>query len=64
MGFLIVLVLLILVLSAVFTFMLAGKTDEGYHESARRNTVNLTLIYAIVIVLALGALVAYVRWFV
>jgi hypothetical protein len=64
MSFSILLVILILAVSAVLTFLLVGKGDEGYQEAARRNTINLTVIYAVVIILSLVAVAAYVWWFV
>jgi hypothetical protein len=64
MSFSIFLVVLILGISAVLTLLLLGKSDEGYRGAARRNTINLTMIYVVVIILSLAAVGAYVRWYV
>jgi hypothetical protein len=60
MFFLIAIVVIVLVISVVLTLILAGGNgDENYRGSAKTNTVNLTLIYAVTIFLALIALGIY-----
>ncbi len=59
----ITLVVIIIVCSGIFTLLLAGKGDEGYRKAAKRNTTNLTLIYAVAITLSLIAVGVYIRWF-
>ncbi|KAF0815887.1 hypothetical protein KIS4809_5314 [Bacillus sp. ZZV12-4809] len=54
------LVILILILAVVSTLLLTGKSDEDYHNSAKRNTANLTLIYVVVIFIALTSLGIYI----
>lgn len=63
MNFAITLVIIIIVLSGIFTLMLAGKGDEGYSKATKRNTMNLSIIYLIVILLSLIAVGVYIRWF-
>lgn len=57
------LVIIILIVSVVATLLLVGKGDENYSSSTKRNTTNLTLIYAIVIPLALIVLAIYIKFF-
>jgi hypothetical protein len=57
-----IIIIAITILSLVFTLMLAGKSDADYSKSARRNTVNLTVIYAVVILLSIVALGVYIKW--
>ncbi|MCM3092611.1 MULTISPECIES: hypothetical protein [unclassified Cytobacillus] len=54
------LVVLILILAVVSTLVLTGKSDEDYGNSAKRNTANLTLIYVVVIFIALTSLGIYI----
>jgi uncharacterized membrane protein len=58
----IIIITAIIILSLIFTLMLAGKSDADYSQSARRNTVNLTVIYAVVILLSIVALGVYIKW--
>ncbi|MDQ0268144.1 hypothetical protein [Cytobacillus purgationiresistens] len=53
-------VIIIIVLSIVATLLVAGKSDDNYSGSAKRNTVNLTLIYAVIIPLSFVALGVYI----
>ncbi len=64
MNFAIILVIIIIVFSGVFTLLLAGKGDEEYRKATKRNTRNLTLIYLIVILLSIIAVGVYIKWFV
>ncbi|MGN7177614.1 hypothetical protein ACXEO8_15610 [Cytobacillus firmus] len=54
------LVVLILILAVVSTLVLTGKSDEDYGNSAKKNTANLTLIYVVVIFIALTSLGIYI----
>ncbi|HZG73130.1 MAG TPA: hypothetical protein VEY51_16465 [Chondromyces sp.] len=63
MSFAIILVIMIAILSGVFTLLLAGKSDENYRNNTGRNATNLTLIYAVAIILSLAAVGAYIIWF-
>ncbi len=56
----IILVIILTVISIILTLKQIGKGDQDYRSSARRNTKNLTLIYAIVIFLSLIALAIYI----
>jgi hypothetical protein len=55
-----VFVALILIIAGVLTLVLTGKPDENYSDSTKRNTTNLTLIYVVVIFIALVALGIYI----
>ncbi|MCM3567694.1 hypothetical protein [Neobacillus mesonae] len=54
------LVILILIIAGIATLLLTGKGDKNYRTSAKRNTRNLTMIYAIIISLSLIALGVYI----
>ncbi|MDZ5471225.1 hypothetical protein SM124_05650 [Bacillus sp. 31A1R] len=56
-------VIVIFILSAIFTLWLAGKSDREYRKSSKKNTINLTLIYVVTIGLSLVALAVYIRWY-
>lgn len=56
MEILTTLVIIIIIISIISTLLIAGKGDEGYSSSTKRNTTNLTLIYAIFIPIVLIAL--------
>ncbi|SDN48449.1 hypothetical protein SAMN05443253_112134 [Bacillus sp. OK048] len=60
MEIMIGLVILILIFSIVSTLFITGKPDENYTSSTKRNTTNLTLIYAVIIPLSLVALGIYI----
>lgn len=60
MAIMIGLVILILVFSVVATLMVTGKSDENYRGSIKQNTTNLTLIYVVIILLALISLGIYI----
>ncbi|WP_045515845.1 hypothetical protein [Neobacillus niacini] len=55
-----VLVILILIVAVVSTLVLTGKPDENYSGSTKRNTTNLTLIYVVIIFIALVSLGIYI----
>lgn len=57
------LVIIILIVSIVTTLLATGKGDANYSSSTKRNTTNLTLIYAIVIIISLIALGIYIKFF-
>lgn len=63
MNISIILIMAIILIAIVSTLILAGKGDEGYSNSTKRNTANLISIYVVVIILALLAIGIYIRWF-
>jgi CHASE3 domain sensor protein len=54
------LVTLILIIAVVATLLLTGKSDENYSSSAKKNTMNLSLIYIVIIFLAIISLGIYI----
>jgi len=60
MEILSVLVILILIIAVGSTLVLTGKPDENYRGSTKRNTTNLTLIYVVIIFIALVSLGIYI----
>ncbi|WP_462412783.1 hypothetical protein [Neobacillus sp. Marseille-QA0830] len=60
MNILIGLVIGILLISVIATLLVTGKPDENYGSSTKKNTTNLTLIYAVVIFIALASLGIYI----
>lgn len=60
MNIMIGLVILILVFSVVSTLLITRKPDENYRGSTKRNTTNLTLIYVVIIGIALISLGIYI----
>jgi hypothetical protein len=63
MNVMYVFVIIILLISIVSTLLILGKSDENYRSSTKRNTTNLTLIYAVIITLSLISLGVYIRFF-
>jgi len=62
MGILTILVFIVIIVAIISTLLLAGKGDEKYSSSTKRNTTNLTLIYAIfipVLLIALGIFIVF-----
>ncbi|RID83989.1 hypothetical protein D1953_14830 [Peribacillus asahii] len=57
------LVIIIAIISIVSTLLIAGKGDDNYSSSTKRNLTNLTLIYVVIIALAVTALGVYI-WFI
>jgi uncharacterized membrane protein len=57
------LVIIIVILAIVSTLLIAGKGDDKYDNATKRNFTNLTLIYVVIILLSLGALGVYIRFF-
>jgi hypothetical protein len=55
-----VLVVLILIVAVVSTLVITGKPDENYSDSTKRNTTNLTLIYVVIIFIAVVSLGIYI----
>ncbi|WP_409304940.1 hypothetical protein [Peribacillus sp. SCS-155] len=60
MKILYALVIIIVVISIVLTLSIMGESDKNYRSSTKRNTVNLTLIYAVIITLSLLVLGVYI----
>jgi hypothetical protein len=63
MGVLTTLVFMVIIIAIISTLLIAGKGDENYSGSTKRNTTNLTLIYAISIPLILIALGIFIVFF-
>nr|WP_309098665.1 hypothetical protein [Fredinandcohnia onubensis] len=54
-------IIIILGIAALIgTILIAGKGDANYREKTKRNSINLTLIYTIVILLSLIAVGVYI----
>ncbi|MED4207148.1 hypothetical protein [Neobacillus mesonae] len=64
MKILYALVILILIIAGICTLLLTGKGDQDYRGAVKKNTKNLTLIYAIIITLSFIALGVYISYFV
>lgn len=60
MEILSVLVIIILIIAVGSTLVLTGKPDENYRGSTKRNATNLTLIYVVIIFIALVSLGIYI----
>ncbi|MCM3576417.1 hypothetical protein M3172_24965 [Mesobacillus subterraneus] len=56
------LVVIIIVAVLVLTLLLAGKGDEGYQNAAKKNTVNLSIIYIVVILISFIAVGVYIKF--
>ncbi len=63
MKVLFALVPIIGIISIILTLLVAGKGDENYRGSTKRNTLNLTLIYAVIIFLSLIGLGVYIKFY-
>jgi len=63
MNIMLALVIIILSISIVSTLLIAGKGDENYSKSTKRNTTNLTMIYVVIITISLIALGIYIKLF-
>jgi hypothetical protein len=56
------LVFIIIVAVLVFTLLLAGKGDEGYQDATKKNTLNLSIIYIVVILISFIAVGVYIKF--
>lgn len=56
----IIFVIILTVIAIVLTLVSLRNGDSNYSGSAKRNTINLTVIYTIAIFLSLVALAAYI----
>jgi predicted nucleic acid-binding Zn ribbon protein len=56
------LVIILIIISIVATLFIAGKGDDKYSSSTKRNFKNLTLIYGVIGILGLIVLGVYI-WF-
>ncbi|WP_066396603.1 hypothetical protein [Neobacillus mesonae] len=63
MGILTTLVFVVIIIAIIATFLIAGKSDENYRSSTKRNAKNLTLIYAVVIPLSFIVLALFIVFF-
>lgn len=57
------LVIIVIVIAIVSTLLIAGKGDNNYSSSTKRNFSNLTYIYVIIIMLGLVSLGVYIKFF-
>ncbi|RFB14853.1 hypothetical protein DZB84_15595 [Bacillus sp. HNG] len=60
----IILVIVIGIIALIGTMLIAGKGDANYREKTKRNSINLTVIYAVVILLSLIAVGIYIKMYV
>ena len=60
MKILMSLVIIIGIISLIGTLLIAGKGDSNYSSATKKNTTNLTLIYVVIIPLAVIALGIYI----
>ncbi|MBS4191855.1 hypothetical protein KHA94_16940 [Bacillus sp. FJAT-49705] len=60
MSIAIILVIVLTIIAIISTIMAISKGDPNYRSSAKRNTTNLTLIYAATTVLSIIALGFYI----
>lgn len=56
----IMLIIIVIVIAFISTLLVAGKGDESYDKSTRKNVTRLTLIYAITILASLIVLFVYI----
>ncbi|OCA83958.1 hypothetical protein A8F95_12145 [Bacillus wudalianchiensis] len=63
MSLAIVLIIILVIIAGVSTLLLTGKGDEDYRNKTSRNTMNLSLIYLVVLVLSFMAVGVYIKWF-
>lgn len=63
MSLAITLVIIFVVIAGVATLFLTGKGDKDYRNNTSRNTLNLSLIYLVVIVLSFIGVGVYIKWF-
>ncbi|MEH7385375.1 hypothetical protein V7147_08205 [Bacillus sp. JJ1521] len=60
MTFAIVFVIILGIAALIGTMAIAGKGDANYREKTKRNSINLTVIYTVVILLSLIAVGIYI----
>ncbi|GHH96634.1 hypothetical protein [Neobacillus kokaensis] len=63
MGILTTLVFVVIIIAIIATLFIAGKADENYSSSTKKNTKNLTMIYAVVIPLSFIVLALFIVFF-
>ncbi|WP_067727436.1 hypothetical protein [Oceanobacillus damuensis] len=56
----IILVIILCIIGGILTWREAGKSDEDYDKSSKRNVTRLTWIYIITIGISLLALALYI----
>lgn len=57
------LVIIVIIISVLATLLVAGKGDDNYRTSTKRNFTNLSLIYVVIIFLSLIALGLYIKFY-
>ncbi|WP_028403009.1 hypothetical protein [Ectobacillus panaciterrae] len=55
-----VLVAILMIFALVSTVVIGGKGDEGYANSAKQNTMRLSFIYLLLVIILLGGIALYV----
>jgi hypothetical protein len=63
MNVMYVLIIILLIISLVSTILIAGKGEEHYSRSTKRNFTNLTVMYTVFIILGLIGLGVYIRFY-
>jgi hypothetical protein len=63
MNVMYVLVIILLIISIVSTILIAGKGEDHYGTSTKRNFTNLSVIYVIFLIVGLIGLGVYIRFF-
>jgi len=57
------LLIIVLLIAIISTLIIAGKGDDNYSNSTKRNFSNLTFIYVIIILFSLISLGVYIKFF-
>ncbi|MEH7238070.1 hypothetical protein [Bacillus sp. JJ1562] len=60
MKFAFIIVIILGIAALIGTILIAGKGDSNYREKTKRNSINLTVIYTVVILLSLIAVGIYI----
>ena len=58
-----ILIIILLIISIVSTILIAGKGEEHYDTSTKRNFANLSAMYIIFLIIGLVGLGVYIRFF-
>ena len=58
-----VLIIILLIISIVSTILIAGKGEDHYGRSTKKNFTNLTFMYVVFIIVGIIGLGVYIRFF-
>jgi hypothetical protein len=58
-----VIIVILLIISIVSTILIAGKGEDHYGRSTKRNITNLTVMYVVFLIVGLIGLGVYIRFF-